>query len=62
MYEAKGSAELLITQGIEIFIGNYKITYNTNWIKYSLGYVGRLERYELDIPVAECKLEIFERN
>ena len=26
LYEAKGSAELLITQGIEIFIRNYKIT------------------------------------
>lgn len=56
MYEAKGSAELLITQGIEIFIRNYKITYNTHWMKYSLDYLESLERYELNIPIAECEL------
>lgn len=56
MYEAKGSAELLITQGIEIFIRNYKITYDTHWMKYSLDYKGSLERYELNIPIVECEL------
>lgn len=56
MYEAKVSAELLITQGIEIFIGNYKITYNTPWMKYSLDYLESLEGYELNIPCVKCEL------
>ena len=56
MYEARGSVELLIIEGIEIFVRNYKITYNTQWIKYSLEYYGSMGRYELNIPIAGCEL------
>lgn len=56
LYGAEGNAFLLGKEFIEIHIGGYKITYNTNWIKYSLDYIGRLDRYELNIPIAECEL------
>ena len=55
-YGAEGNAFLLGKDFIEIYVGEYKITYNTNWIKYSLDYMGSLNRYELNIPIAECDL------
>ena len=55
-YGAEGNAFLLGKDFIEIYVGEYKITYNTNWIKYSLAYIGSLGRYELHIPIAECEL------
>lgn len=62
LYEAEGNAFLLGKDFIEIYVGDYKITYNTNWIKYSLEYMGSLNRYELNIPIAECELRKIERN
>ena len=62
LYEAEGNAFLLGKDFIEIYVGEYKITYNTNWIKYSLDYIGWLDRYELSIPIAECDLRKLERN
>ena len=56
IYEAEGKATLFNVGSIEIFIGEYKIIYNTQWIKYSLEYWSFVERYELNIPIAECKL------
>lgn len=56
IYEAEGKATLLNVNSIEIFIAEYKITYNTQWIKYSLEYWSFVERYELNIPIAECEL------
>ena len=56
IYEAEGKATLFNVDSIEIFIGEYKITYNTQWIKYSLEYWSFVERYELNIPIAECEL------
>ena len=56
LYGAEGNAFLLGKDYIEIYVGEYKITYNTNWIKYSLDYMGSLNRYELNIPIAECEL------
>ena len=56
LYGAEGNAFLLGKDFIEIYVGEYKITYNTNWIKYSLDYIGSLDRYELNIPIAECEL------
>ena len=56
IYEAEGKATLFNVNSIEIFIAEYKITYNTQWIKYSLEYWSFVERYELNIPIAECEL------
>ena len=56
LYGAEGNAFLLGKDYIEIYVGEYKITYNTNWIKYSLDYMGSLNRYELNIPITECEL------
>ena len=56
IYEAEGKATLFNMNSIEIFIAEYKITYNTQWIKYSLEYWSFVERYELNIPIAECEL------
>ena len=56
LYGAEGNAFLLGKDVIEIYVGGYKITYNTNWIKYSLNYMGSLDRYELNILIAECDL------
>lgn len=56
MYEAEGKATLFNVDSIEIFIREYKITYNTQWVKYSLEYWSFVERYELNIPIAECEL------
>lgn len=56
IYEAIGKAILFNVDSIEIFIGDYKIIYNTCWIKYSLEYWSSVERYELNIPIAECEL------
>ena len=56
IYEAEGKAILFNVNSIEIFIAEYKITYNTQWIKYSLEYWSFVERYELNIPIAECEL------
>ena len=56
LYGAEGNAFLLGKDYIEIYVGEYKITYNTNWIKYSLDYMGSLNRYELNIPITECEI------
>lgn len=56
IYEAEGKAIFFNVDSIEIFIRGYKITYNTQWIKYSFDYIGSLGRYELNIPIAECEL------
>lgn len=56
IYEVEGKATLFNVDSIEIFIAEYKITYNTHWIKYSLEYWSFVERYELNIPIAECEL------
>lgn len=56
IYEAIGKAILFNVDNIEIFIAEYKITYNIYWIKYSFDYIGSLRRYELNIPIAECEL------
>lgn len=56
IYEAEGNATLFAVNSIEIFIAEYKITYNTQWIKYSLEYWPSVERYELNIPHQECEL------
>lgn len=56
LYGAEGNAFLLGKDFIEIYVGVYKVTYNTHWIKYSLDYMGSLNRYELNIPIAECDL------
>ena len=56
LYEAEGNAFLLGKDFIEIYVGEYKITYNTNWIKYSLDYMESLDRYGLVIPIAECEI------
>lgn len=62
LYGAEGNAFLLGNDFIEIYVGEYKITYNTNWIKYSLDYMGSLDRYGLVIPIAECELRKIKRN
>ena len=62
LYGAEGNAFLLGKDYIEIYVGDYKITYNTNWIKYSLDYIGSLDRYELNIPIAECDLRKIEKE
>ena len=56
LYEVEGNAFLLGKDYIEIYVGEYKITYNTNGIKYSLDYMGSLNRYELNIPITECEI------
>ena len=56
LYGAEGNAFLLGKDFIEIYVGEYKITYNTNWIKYSLDYMESLDRYGLVIPIAECEI------
>ena len=62
LYGAEGNAFLLGKEYIEIYVGEYKITYNTNWIKYSLDYIGSLDRYGLVIPIAECDLRKIEKG
>ena len=62
LYGAEGNAFLLGKNFIEIYVGEYKITYNTNWIKYSLDYIGSLDSYELNIPIAECEIRKMERK
>ena len=62
LYGAEGNAFLLGKDFIEIYVEDYKITYNTNWIKYSLDYIGSLDRYELNIPIAECEIRKIERK
>ena len=62
LYGVEGNAFLLGKEYIEIFVGEYKITYNTNWIKYSLEYKGSLNRCELNIPIAECDLRKIEKG
>lgn len=62
IYEAEGKATLFNVDNIEIFIREYKITYNTQWIKYSLEYYGSRGRYELNIPIAECELINLEKE
>ena len=62
LYGAEGNACLLGNKYIEIYVGDYKITYNTNWIKYSLDYMESLDRYGLVIPITECELREIERE
>ena len=62
LYGAEGKAFLLGKDFIEIHVEDYKITYNTNWIKYSLDYIGSLDRYELNIPIAECEIRKIEKE
>ena len=47
---------------ISIFVEDFEIIYDTHWIKYSLEYVGRLERYKLTINSEEYKVVIDERK
>ena len=62
LYGAEGNALLLGKDFIEIYVGAYKITYNTNRIKYSLDYIGSLNRYKLNIPIAECEIRKIEKE
>lgn len=47
---------------ISIFVGGFEIMYNTHWTKYSLEYVGRLERFKLTINSEEYKAVRIERK